>query len=114
MIDQIRSAELLVKTALASKDILDNMKKDPEDALKKLEIQVVKELPRVMESDKWIYRIVVASLSSVVLATVGGTIALTLNKIPVAEVPDLLTAIGSAAIGALAGILAPSPGSRNS
>lgn len=110
MIDQIRSAELLVKTALASKEILENIKKDPEETLKSLETQVVKDLPRVMENDKWIYRMVVGCLSLVVLLAVLGSIILTLMSGELkADIPDIITALGSAAIGALAGILAPSP-----
>ena len=113
MFNQLRSAELLVKTALSSHEVMEELKSNPKKALKKLEQQTVRELPRALEQDKWIYRIVVGSLSLVVLIVVFGVIYLSVkatNGTP--NIPDVLTALGSAAIGALAGLLAPSPGKR--
>ncbi len=65
-------------------------------------------------NDLWIYRIVVAALSLIVLATVFGGIYLAIigkgdSKI---ALPEGIIAIGSAAVGAMAGLLAPSPMSR--
>lgn len=64
-----------------------------------------------LETDRWIYRIVVLALGSTILAIIIGVIALMgTGHIEVdGDVPTILTAIGSAAIGALAGLLAPSP-----
>ena len=114
MPEQIRSAELLVKTAISDPATLDELRKSPEEALKKLETQIVKQLPRVLDQDKWIYRIVVGSLSLVVLSVVLGAIFLS-AKVSTGDVkiPDILTALGSAAVGALAGLLAPSPAGRS-
>ncbi len=110
MAEQIRSAELLVKTALATPGVLDELKTKPEETLKKLETQVIQQLPRAFEQDRLIYRMVVGSLGIVVIAVVFGTIYLTVKSAsPTVQIPDILTALGSAAIGALAGILAPSP-----
>ncbi len=62
-----------------------------------------------LESDVWIYRIVVGALGlAVVLAVLGGIVLASLGK----GAPEILVAIGSAAVGALAGLLAPSPASR--
>lgn len=59
-----------------------------------------------LETDVWIYRLVVIFLGSVaVIAALGGIWIGSSG----AQIPDLLTALGSAAIGALAGLLAPSP-----
>ncbi len=113
MPEQIRSAELLVREAISSPEIIAELKSDPEGALKKLEQQVVGKLPRALEQDKWIYRIVVGSLSLVVLVVVIGVIFLAVKHTTgTLDIPDVLTALGSAAIGALAGLLAPSPGGR--
>jgi uncharacterized integral membrane protein len=61
-----------------------------------------------LETDPWIYRIVVIVLGLVMLTGAGGSIALAL--VPTAkDVPTILIALGSAAVGALAGLLAPSP-----
>ena len=111
MPEQIRSAELLVRTAMSSPDLIQELKSKPEETLKKLEHQVVNALPRALEQDKWVYRIVVGSLSLVVLVVVLGVIYLTAKATAgTPNIPDVLTALGSAAIGALAGLLAPSIG----
>lgn len=62
-----------------------------------------------LQTDKWIYRLVVAILGAIAVGTVVGGfwVVLTGQTNPI---PDGLVAIGSAAVGALAGLLAPSPG----
>jgi hypothetical protein len=63
-----------------------------------------------LQYDLLIYRIVVCVLGITVLATVFGGIYLA-TKADAANIklPDAIVAIGSAAVGALAGLLAPSP-----
>ena len=53
-------------------------------------------------------------LGSTVLIVVGGAVALSAVHSGTGDVkiPEVLTAIGSAAVGALAGLLAPSPGKK--
>jgi hypothetical protein len=60
----------------------------------------------VRETDKLIYRIVVISLGLVMVGALVGAVALTLLGKPI---PELLATLGGAAIGAVAGLLAPSP-----
>lgn len=62
-----------------------------------------------LQSDVWIYRIVVSALALAVLGTLAGSVILALQSRPV---PDVLLAIGSGSIGALAGLLAPAPAAR--
>jgi hypothetical protein len=62
-----------------------------------------------LQSDVWIYRIVVGALALAILGAVGGAIVLAMNGRPI---PEVLLAIGSGAVGALAGLLAPSPAGR--
>jgi len=64
--------------------------------------------------DVWIYRIVVGVLGLTVLLAVAGVIFLSSqsSKDWAYNIPDALVALGSGALGALAGVLAPSPGSR--
>lgn len=64
---------------------------------------------QILYSDVWIYRIVVAALSLTLVSCVVGAICL---QIKGKEAPELLTGLGTGALGALAGLLAPSP-SRN-
>ncbi|RXZ44312.1 hypothetical protein EBB06_06975 [Crenobacter cavernae] len=62
--------------------------------------------PTPLQTDVLLYRIVVSCLGAAMLIALIGAIALVvIDK----ETPDVLVAIGSAAIGALAGLLAPSP-----
>lgn len=66
---------------------------------------------RPLETDKWIYRMVVFFLGAVVLVTVIGGIYLTSvgGTSQNFQIPQGIVAIGSAAVGALAGLLAPPP-----
>jgi hypothetical protein len=68
-----------------------------------------------LESDKWIYRFVVIFLGLAILSSLTFTFFLTVNTINTIaakdlKIPDIFLAMGSAAVGALAGLLAPSPG----
>lgn len=62
-----------------------------------------------MEKDIWLYRMVVAVLGLTVVASVVGAIALAMSG---QSTPEVIVALGSAAIGGLAGLLAPSPLNR--
>ncbi len=57
-------------------------------------------------SDPLIYRIVVSALSIALLLIVAGSIYLGVLG---ANIPDALLAFGGVVVGALAGLLAPSP-----
>lgn len=62
--------------------------------------------PSPLQTDPWIYRIVVLALGlAVLVALVAAAILAGMGK----TVPEGVIAIGSAATGALAGLLAPSP-----
>ena len=61
------------------------------------------------EKDIWLYRMVVAVLVLTVVASVIGAIGLALSG---QSIPEIIIALGSAVIGGLAGLLAPSPLSR--
>ena len=62
-----------------------------------------------LQSDVWIYRMVVGALALIGLVAVLGAILLTAMGKGGDQIPAVVTALGSAAIGALAGLLAPSP-----
>ena len=93
------------KTAMESDTALQEaFKTDPKEASKSLQ-------DSPLTNDTWIYRIVVLALGITIIAIIIGVLLLidreeiTTDK----SVPTILTAIGSAAIGALSGLLAPSP-----
>jgi hypothetical protein len=58
--------------------------------------------------DPWTYRLVVIFLGLVALVAIIGSIILKFHNAE-AALPDALVAFGSAALGALGGVLAPSP-----
>lgn len=72
------------------------------------QIQTAKE--SALTSDKWVYRIVVSVLGLAVLLALilSFWFAWGTDK----ALPDIFLALGSAAVGALAGLLAPSPLTR--
>jgi hypothetical protein len=82
----------------------------PDDAKSVLN-STIKALGSPLGSDVWIYRAVVVILGICVISTVLGGIFLVVYGKGEAKMalPDGIVAIGSAAVGALAGLLAPSP-----
>jgi hypothetical protein len=84
----------------------EELKNDPVETLKKMDQRA--EIP----PDKWIYRIVVSTLGFTILIIIGAVIFI-IGKSDGqnidSHIPTILTALGSAAIGALAGLLSPSP-----
>ena len=66
----------------------------------------IKSMPVPLESDVWIYRMIVALVGLVLLISVAGIITLSLQEKPP---PDVLVALVSAALGGLTGLLAPTP-----
>jgi hypothetical protein len=70
---------------------------------------VTRATPTPLQSDVWVYRMVVFSLGlTVLLALIGAVVIAIMGK----TTPEVLVALGSAAIGALAGLLVPSPPSK--
>ena len=63
-----------------------------------------------LQWDPWIYRMVVGFLGCTVLSTVLG--GLLISAFSGGAISEVIIALGSAAVGALAGLLAPSPTSK--
>jgi hypothetical protein len=99
----IQSFEDFTSRVATDPQLQQDLKNDPVAALK--------QFTSVRDQDPWIYRGVVYSLGLAVLVIIFGVIILMIRKegLDDKQVPTLLTALGSAAIGALAGLLAPSP-----
>ena len=57
-------------------------------------------------NDVWLYRTIVVVLGVIVLACIAGAVALSMGGKPV---PEFLVALGSAAVGGMAGLLTPTP-----
>lgn len=108
MSDERRSAEMLVKQALDPNNLA-KLREDPEKTLNDLMREILAR-PRVLEQDIVVYRIVIITLSLLALSVAGAAMALAFmnaKSTTPPHFPEILTALGSAALGALAGILAP-------
>ncbi len=93
------------KTALNNNPALqEEFKENPVRAAENLVITNPK------DTDYWIYRIIVIALGLAVLGIITGLILITLSNLSFdTQLITIFTAISSGAIGALAGLLAPSP-----
>ena len=58
----------------------------------------------IFEKDIWIYRIIISSISFGIIICLLGAIYLAAHD---KDIPEILIAIGSASVGALAGLLSP-------
>jgi hypothetical protein len=92
-------------------DLADLVREDPELAreIQAHPAKALAELAAPLEHDVWIYRIVVSSLSLVAVLSIVGAIVVAVGTNDT-QVPDAVVALGSAAVGALAGLLAPQVG----
>jgi hypothetical protein len=97
------------RRASTATDLADLVRADPDlqEEVKKDPVEALERLSRPLESDLWIYRIVVGTLAFSILAVIIASTVIVLAQD--AAVPDVLVAIGTGAIGALAGLLAPVP-----
>jgi hypothetical protein len=101
---------MLVDLILNAPGVLDKVRTDPENTLRKLAAETTKQLPPPpLVRNSGIYYVVVGSLGAVSITAAIGAIYLAVRSV---QIPDILTALGSAAIGALAGLLAPSPATK--
>ena len=109
-----RSANALVEIILGNDAMLASLKTAPEETLRKAAAVATKNLPPPpLVRSVGLYYVVVLSLGFVACAAAVGAIYLSSRTgVPPGtevKIPELLTALGSAAIGALAGLLAPPP-----
>jgi hypothetical protein len=95
------SAVELAEIVSESPELQEQMRADPAGTLQRLAAP--------LETDVWIYRTIVGALGLTMLLVIVGSCVLVLYD---KSIPDVLVAIGTASVGAIAGLLAPSPGSR--
>ncbi len=100
-----KSNEDFLQNLNSNSEIQNMFKNDPIAAMDNIEIV------NPLATDKWVYRLIVIALGLTILITITGVIVLVgIDKVNDGKgVPDVITAIGSAAIGALAGLLVPPP-----
>ncbi len=108
-----RSAEVLTEIMTNSEKLRALAAQDP-TVMKAIADGLAKYLPTpAFVTDTKIYMVVVVSLGLVAVVAMIGALWLARGATGTAQIPETVTALGSAAIGALAGLLAPSPRSRN-
>lgn len=110
--EQERSVDILMSKLRDKPSYVEDIKENPIQTLQKLSEEIKLSNPVIPASqDKFTYRIAVSVLSLVVLIVVGCVAVVfmiaTINNAAEPKFPDILVAIGSTALGALAGLLAP-------
>ena len=98
MANRTDSSTELASMVAQDQKLQEQIKQDP--------VGTLRNLAEPLESDPWIYRIVVLSLGLAALGVVIGVIALKAIDKSI-TIPDALVAIGSAAVAALAALLVP-------
>lgn len=99
---QVQTANDIVAKIDADPEFKAAVMENPANAIAK----VAKPMP--LETDNWIYRIVVIALGLIVLITISGQIYI-MSVTEGKYLTEGIIALASAAVGALAGLLAPSP-----
>jgi predicted permease len=91
------------------RDLAEKVKSDPklEAAIKENPAAAIAGVAATpLQTDKWIYRMVIIALGLTVLISIIGLLIMSFySKL----LPEGVVALGSAAVGALAGLLAPQP-----
>jgi hypothetical protein len=103
------TAQQVVSVFKEDNDLLARLKTDPDP------LGVIQEAVNTAEKVPWIYdkslyRVAVGVLGALALiAAIGAIILVSLGK----TTPEVLVSLGSAAVGALVGLFAPSPTSKS-
>ncbi len=105
--EEIRSAEQMVKLFQEDPALIAKLQQDPLKVLQETAPRAVEKADQtIYKRDKLIYRIAIGVLGSLALVAAIGSIVLVLDE---KETPEVLVALGSAAVGALVGLFATPP-----
>ncbi|MEM9331672.1 MAG: hypothetical protein AAGA53_10120 [Pseudomonadota bacterium] len=100
-LNSIKTLRQLSASMQSDPELVEQMKEDPN--------KVVSQLGSTHIPDTQVYRMVVFSLGAALIIAVIGSILITYHEKSDSQIPDILIATASAAVGALAGLLAPQP-----
>lgn len=103
---QTRSAGQMIKMFSADPALLERLKADPIPVLEETAPKAEAIIDAAYRGDKVLYRIAVIVLGSLTLIAALGSVILVFGG---KTTPEVLVALGSAAVGALVGLFAPSP-----
>src|SRR5688572_24185957 len=102
---QKRSADEMVRIVMENPKRLEALQANPLPELERLRADALKAAP-AYTSDRILYRIAIGVLGALALiAAIRSIILVSEDK----TTPEVLVALGSAAVGALVGLFAPSP-----
>jgi hypothetical protein len=100
-----RSADQVMKIVTANPDRLEALRQNPLPELQKLTEEAKAAVP-AWTGDKWLFRGAVLVLGLLAMIAAIGSLWLALGD---TSTPEVLVSLGSAAVGALVGLFAPSP-----
>lgn len=108
MTEQMRSADRMVKIFSDDSTLLSRLRTDidPIPVLQETAAKAIRENSPAFIGDAVLYRIAVVVLGLLALIAAVGSIGLVVAD---KTTPEVLVALGSAAVGALVGLFAPSP-----
>ena len=111
MAEQMRSVDRMVKMFAEDAKLMARLKADPDPipVLQETATKAKAESEPAYIGDKLLYRIAVIVLGLLALIAAIGSIGLVATS---RTTPEVLVALGSAAVGALVGLFAPSPTGR--
>ncbi len=93
---------------MLAREVADRVERDPvfAEQLRTNPAETLRQLPDPLQTDVWVYRGIVIALG---LVAVGGLLLVGILALSDEGIPEIFTAAISAAIGAMAGLLIPSP-----
>ncbi len=91
-------------TELSKTIISQNAQLAPE--IKENPHKLVTNVETPLQKDQWIYRIVVSALALIIVSCIGSAVWLQSQH---QEIPEILTGLGTGALGGLTGLLTPTP-----
>ncbi len=106
MYEKISSAKNMIKMFKSDNELLERLKENPIAVLQETAPKAEEMSKPRYWSDLLLYRIAVIVLGSLALIAAVGSIVLVSNG---EKTPEVLVSLGSAAVGALVGLFAPSP-----
>jgi hypothetical protein len=120
MDQQIRSADLLLKTALSSPQTIQELKTNTEETLTKLSVQAVDQLPRLEPpsppANDRIWLLIVGAFALVMIGSAAvlgaGVFSQVVDASKQITKSDTILTVFTTVVGFLAGLLAPSPVSK--